>query len=389
MTHVIFDLLRAQPASGSKFHGGGEYIKTVFKYYVDNYSKNNVNLEVCYNKNEFLDDWILDLIEDKSLKVYDVKNVHEIVDVLYTFNEESEVRFFAGLPYPYWNLTFPENIITIGTCHGLREIEKPNDDYEIEYFAGKRKLRFKIHQLLHSKQDYEKSVKVYENVIKKFKILITDSLHSLYSMKLNFPDNMKKKEIYIFYPLTQPLDGNLFKGISNCNDYIMMISANRWEKNSYRTVIALDDLYSKKLLNQKTHIFGNLPDCIRDKIKNKEMFVFFDYVSTSELENAYKNCSLLLFTTLNEGFGDVPMEAMKYGKTCLVSAVASLPEVYGESVYYCNPYDKMEMQNMLLQAIENPISVEKIKAKLDTFQYRLKSDLDELITLISGENNRR
>ena len=83
------------------------------------------------------------------------------------------------------------------------------------------------------------------------------------------------------------------------------------------------------------------------------------------------------------------MEAMKYGKTCLVSAVASLPEVYGESVYYCNPYDKMEMQNMLLQAIENPISVEKIKAKLDTFQYRLKSDLDELITLISGENNRR
>lgn len=27
---ILFDLMNAQPAEGSKFHGGGEYIKTVF-----------------------------------------------------------------------------------------------------------------------------------------------------------------------------------------------------------------------------------------------------------------------------------------------------------------------------------------------------------------------
>ena len=33
---LLFDLLNSQPAEGSKFHGGGEYIKTVFKKLAEN-----------------------------------------------------------------------------------------------------------------------------------------------------------------------------------------------------------------------------------------------------------------------------------------------------------------------------------------------------------------
>ncbi len=79
------------------------------------------------------------------------------------------------------------------------------------------------------------------------------------------------------------------------------------------------------------------------------------------------------------------MEAMKYGKTCVISAICSLPEVYGESVYYCNPYDIMEIQNRILQAIENKISLDCIKQRLDYLNNRQKIDMVRLCNMISGE----
>ena len=48
MNSILFDLYEAQPYGTSKFHGGGEYIKAVFKYLVENYS-NKAHIYVYYN----------------------------------------------------------------------------------------------------------------------------------------------------------------------------------------------------------------------------------------------------------------------------------------------------------------------------------------------------
>lgn len=120
--------------------------------------------------------------------------------------------------------------------------------------------------------------------------------------------------------------------------------------------MAIDDLYSKGLIDGiKTHILGNLPESIKRKIKNVDKFVFYGYVDSDELEYQYSHCSIFLYPTLNEGFGLPPFEAMKYGKTCVISAVCSLPEVYGDAVYYCNPYDQMEISNRIMLAVNNRI----------------------------------
>lgn len=378
---IVYDLLCAQPVGNVKFHGGGEYTKVVFKSLISMRTK-EVEIFVCYNTSEFLDDWVREIIDKNALKTIDVKTCDDVIKFLHTFNNESEVRFFAGLGYGYKNVVFPENVVSIGTFHGLRSIEKQYDVYTLKYYTGLLYIKERIKILL-KKFMRRRYYNMFYEAMKSFDVIITDSKHSAYSLKLNFPDLLKDKQLHIFYPLTQ-VDREIQKDPCNEN-YIMMISANRWIKNSYRGLKAIDGLFEKKLLDGYfVKVFGSCPKKVKRGLKNKSRFMFYDYVSEEELENAFHDCSIMYYPTLNEGFGNVPMEAIKYNKTCVVSAVCSLPEVYSDIVYYCNPYDIMEMQNRLLQASENQIDATKLTSWLNGIQARQNKDMRLLCELICG-----
>ena len=77
-----------------------------------------------------------------------------------------------------------------------------------------------------------------------------------------------------------------------------------------------------------------------------------------------------------------PEEAMKYGKTCVVSGVCSLPEIYGDAVYYVNPYDIGEMKNRILWATKEPIEEKLITKRLEQIINKQKDDLDSLCKTI-------
>ena len=134
---VIFDLFFAQPIGDTKFHGGGEYIKSVFVKLAMEYT-DKCQLEVCYNTSNFLDDNILNLIHSKKIKVHDVKSVADIVDIL---NEKTCGCFFTGMIYGYGEYDLPNNIKKIGVCHGLRGIEKPYDKEAWRYIKNKSDIK--------------------------------------------------------------------------------------------------------------------------------------------------------------------------------------------------------------------------------------------------------
>lgn len=390
MNIVVFDLMSAQPAGKTKFHGGGEYIKTVFRYFVSNYNKSN-KIIVCINKEKYIDDWVLNIIKSNAIEVRDVKSIENIVHTLELLSDDRRVYFFAGLVYAYRNVKFPRGVFSVGTCHGLRAIEKPNDIYQLKYLLLKNNSFIDViseianvfaKQTLRKRHDM-----TYSLSIAKFDVIVTDSMHSLYSIILNYPKSIRNKEVHVLYPMTQEIPDMTQMPKPSDKKFIMIISANRWIKNSYRACLAIDSLYSKGLLNGiKTRVYGNMPKKMRSKFKNRDGFVFYDYVSSEELEKAYAECSVFFYPTLNEGFGNVPMEAMKYGKTCVVSAVCSLPEVYKDSVLYCNPYDLMEMQNRLLQAIEKKIDTVRIDERLKELYSRQEKDMAKLCSIIQGTN---
>lgn len=83
--------------------------------------------------------------------------------------------------------------------------------------------------------------------------------------------------------------------------------------------------------------------------------IFTGYLKDSELKTLMKNCKVFIQPSLYEGFGIPPMEAMSVGTRCIVSNVASLPEIYGDSVWYIDPknYDDIDIDRIMSRSIDD------------------------------------
>ena len=62
-------------------------------------------------------------------------------------------------------------------------------------------------------------------------------------------------------------------------------------------------------------------------------------VPDSDLPQLYSQATVLLFASLNEGFGFPPLEAMACGTPVVTSCVTSLPEICGDAAFLVEPTD--------------------------------------------------
>lgn len=73
--------------------------------------------------------------------------------------------------------------------------------------------------------------------------------------------------------------------------------------------------------------------------------IFTGFVSDAELKWLYQNCKSYVFTSLSEGFGLPPLEAMAHGAPVISSKASVMPEVYGDAAYYCDPHSPRDIAN--------------------------------------------
>ena len=374
---ILFDLFGAQPEGNTKFHGGGEHIKTVLNKMLDlGYGS---RLGVFYNYSKFIDDWLITKLQDHMVKTYDVKSRDDIATIL--SNEQYDV-FYSALPYAYRAYQFPNNIIKIGTFHGLRPIEVPIDKYETLYFGGKTAVRVFITGLLPNREK-NRQIEYYRKSIELFDEIICVSNHTRFAISNYYPEHAHKTTV--FYSPAK------YVNISDATNsqpiidgkYILLISVNRYEKNSYRALKAIDELLTRPELEEyKVVTVGNLPSKIKKRLINTHRYVSLGYIETEELENLYCHCDFFIYPTLSEGFGTPPLEAMKYGKTCCVSAVTSLTEVCGNAAYYFNPYDIDEIKNRVLMAINKKIDSQIVITHFEGIKMKQDKDLENVANFV-------
>ena len=377
MKTILFDLLECQPASTSKFHGGGEYIKAVFKNLTEKYWS-QYNLIVFFNPNKFLDDWIYDIIKRKNIESCYIENVNEICTV---FENKHIDVFYSGMPYYYLKKNIPDTVRIKGTIHGLRLVEMPSDKYAHLYLSGKAGMKETVRHLISGYYRRKKQEQFY-SVIEMIDELICVSNHTKYAIRAYYPD-FKDKDIRVCY--TPQKNAQLCADDSpvETGKYILLMGGDRWIKNTYRGILAIERLFEAGYLeNYKVIIVGGLNNKIKSKIKDTRRYVIKGYVETAELENLYKFSDIFLYPSLNEGFGMPPLEAMKYGATCVVSAICSLTEVCGDAVYYTNPYDIGEMSGRILQAASEKIDSDIVLRRFNCIKQKQDRDLDQLCEFI-------
>lgn len=135
---------------------------------------------------------------------------------------------------------------------------------------------------------------------------------------------------------TPPAPGFLeAKGITR--PYVLAVSSMSPNKNFRSIVQALErigttdyDVVIAGGTNPK--VFKTPETSLPDNVK------YLGYVAEEELRTLYDHASCFVFPSFYEGFGFPPLEAMACGCPVIASRAASLPEVCGEAVLYCDPH---------------------------------------------------
>lgn len=87
---------------------------------------------------------------------------------------------------------------------------------------------------------------------------------------------------------------------------------------------------------------------------------FLGYVSDEEAKTLMQNCKAFLFPTFYEGFGIPPLEAISTGAKAVVSDASCMREIYGNTVYYIDPYNPdVDLDNLLKGQVSDSAEILK------------------------------
>lgn len=375
---IVFDIEATQPMGASKFHGGGKYGEIVFKSLV---TKTD-SIAVYYDDSRYINPELLDIIKERKLTVY-LKKECSIIDAL---RKEGNVLYTPLLQYRH--LKFPSDITIIGTMHGARAVELPFDEMQYVYLSSiKEKLKTWYKRI--TNYDFKAQSQFIKEAFSRPNFhVITVSKHSKNIFKCFL--NGKGNDIKVFYsPSTVNEDLNNTVAPYSNEKYYLLVSGNRWEKNSYRALKCFDELMqSDPTFKGKVYVTGADPNSpVAKHFAHQERIQFLGYVDNKTLASLYKGAYLLCYPSLNEGFGYPPLEAMSCDTPVIASAMSAIPEVCGDAAFYFNPLCLLEIKARILAMDENEVYAKYKSLTKVRFQYIKKkedADLEKVSEYISS-----
>jgi len=384
-------------SSGTDFHGGGEYAKTLFLRLCELLPEEKT-LEVFYDPNRKFDKSILEVCHKSLVTVHYCKNNTELSKLLC---DNIYDVFYSALPYSYTDIVIPKKTKFIYTIHGLRDLEYPSDRYELKYKKLNLKIAIKhlfflLFPVWWISNRLKSRINNYNKLFSLTSIqsIITVSNHSKYALLYFFPQLNNSQIKFYYSPAKQhdPIDltnNNILKSLSlEPEKYILLITADRSEKGAYRACKVLYELIINNKIPENIRILVLGASYKKHYLKltgNSRRFEWGSYVSSLDLEILYMNAHLFIYPTLNEGFGYPPLEAMKYGTLCACSANSAVTEVCGDCVLYFNPFDEIEMSIRILQSFDSEIKNDKMEKMANRYKLisdKQKSCLDMLVNEI-------
>lgn len=169
-------------------------------------------------------------------------------------------------------------------------------------------------------------------------------------VKKDIENNLNIKNIEVIYCA----QSNHFINLNLKREKIILaVSSIDPRKNFNRIINAyqqIDTDYKLYFVGAKSKSFSKIN--IENESTNKNI-IFTGYLSDDELIKLYNRTSVFIYASLFEGFGIPPLEAQACGCPCLVSNKTSLPEVYLDSVEYCEPQSIKSIKNKIEFLINN------------------------------------
>lgn len=382
-----------------KVHGGGNFARWITYEIRDkiekNKLKNSINIILPKNYKPKTKEEQL-LYNDPSFNCIMVNDIKEIKfksgDILFIPIAESchsDLKCLKKL--------HPELIIK-SVVHGIRNKDliryESYQKYYNEWYktipgmailSYLRQVRNSIHEIQRVKNICDVSDEIY-----------TDSNNSMQLIE-SIAD---PKRIKYYQPSAVIVnDEDIKTEIKYDDKFVLLVNANRVEKNSIRSLVAFckfkkehpeDDLkfYMIGVTEHMKKMFSIIPDIPVD-IYNKYVRVF-GYVSSYELKKLFEQCYFFLYPSKSEGYGLPLIDAMNEGKPAVASRVTSVPEVLGAAAYYIDPYNTDSIKDgiaFMNDKKNNQFYSERVIKVRKIVQMRQEFDKNLLVEDILGLGN--
>jgi glycosyltransferase involved in cell wall biosynthesis len=131
-----------------------------------------------------------------------------------------------------------------------------------------------------------------------------------------------------------------------------MIERRKNTVGALRALQLLPERYHLVLAGGNGHGSEEAHAFIREQRLEKRVHVT-GYVPDRRLEVLYQSASVLLFPSLEEGFGFPVLEAMANGLPVVTSNTSCMPEVGGDAALYANPQDAQAIASQVQQVAES------------------------------------
>jgi glycosyltransferase involved in cell wall biosynthesis len=96
----------------------------------------------------------------------------------------------------------------------------------------------------------------------------------------------------------------------------------------------------------------------------QDKIVLYDHASDSDLVHFYKHCLFTVYPSLYEGWGLPVAESLGFGKYCLASNAASIPEVAGDLLEYIDPLSVQEWADAIMELATDPKALHTRQKKI-------------------------
>lgn len=167
-------------------------------------------------------------------------------------------------------------------------------------------------------------------------------------------------------------DEALAQLISSGKPYLLMIAANRKYKNP-KTVVKVYKRLAEEHpdLHLLTLKYGR-------SVHPRHIDITF--LSDSDLQNAYRHATALVFASFFEGFGYPPVEAMRHGTPTVAANVTSIPEILGDAAIYFSPMYPADLYRAVNDLLKHPEQKqEEMKKRLALLKEREDADMQSLL----------
>jgi glycosyltransferase involved in cell wall biosynthesis len=119
-------------------------------------------------------------------------------------------------------------------------------------------------------------------------------------------------------------------------------------KNIERVAAALNGLQCKIVIVGKL-----LPEQLAALHKNNIVYENCFGITQAELADLYRQCDIVMFASLYEGFGLPILEAQATGRPVITSNCYSMPEVGGEGACYVDPYTVSDIRQVVQKIVSD------------------------------------